>query len=61
MKYYEESYHEGEVFLLVTAEEKAACEKAEAFEVGNKVYDDGVYLVYVFESREALMACAAAR
>lgn len=61
MKYYEEGYHTGETFLLLTAEECAEYAKAPALKQGEKVYEDGCYTVYVFDSTEALMDCAVAR
>ena len=61
MKYYEEGYHTGETFLLLTAEECAEYAKAPALKQGEKVYEGGCYTVYVFDSTEALMDCAVAR
>lgn len=61
MKYYEEGYHTGETFLLLTAEECAEYAKAPALKQGEKVYEDGCYTVYVFDSTEDLMDCAVAR
>ena len=40
MKYYEEGYHTGETFLLLTAEECAEYAKAPALKQGEKVYED---------------------
>ena len=61
MKYYEEGYHTGETFLLLTSEECAEYASAPALKQGNKVYEDGSYTVYVFDSTEDLMDCAVAR
>ena len=61
MKYYEEGYHAGETFLLLTAEECAEYAEAPALNQGEKVYEDGSYTVYVFDSTEDLMDCAVAR
>ena len=61
MKYYEEGYHAGETFLLLTAEECAEYAEAPALKQGEKVYEDGSYTVYVFDSTEELMNCAVAR
>ena len=61
MKYYEEGYHAGETFLLLTAEECAEYAEAPALNQGEKVYEDGSYTVYVFDSTEELMNCAVAR
>ena len=61
MKYYEEGYHAGETFLLLTAEECAEYAEAPALKQGEKIYEDGSYTVYVFDSTENLMNCAVAR
>ena len=61
MKYYEEGYHTGETFLLLTSEECAEYAEAPALKQGEKVYEDGIYTVYVFDSTEDLMDCAVAR
>lgn len=61
MKYYEEGYHAGETFLLLTAEECAEYAETPALKQGKKVYEDGSYTVYVFDSTENLMNCAVAR
>ena len=61
MRYYEEGYHQGETFLLLTAEQRAEYAEAEALQVGEVVYQDGDYTVYVYESVEELMSCAAQR
>lgn len=61
MKYYEEGYHTGETFLLLTSEECAEYASAPALKQGKKVYEDGSYTVYVFDSTEDLMDCAVAR
>ena len=61
MKYYEEGYHTGETFLLLTSEECAEYAEAPALKQGEKVYEDGIYTVYLFDSTEELMNCAVAR
>lgn len=61
MKYYEDGYHTGETFLLLTAEECAEYAETPALKQGEKVYEDGSYTVYVFDSTEELMNCAVAR
>lgn len=58
-KYYEEDYCSGKVFLLLPWEERLNWADAKALEIGEKVFDDGVYSVYVFDSVAALKACAA--
>lgn len=58
MQYYEEGYHTGETFLLLTTEEYAAYADAEAVRQGQLIYEDGSYLVFLYESTEALMDCA---
>lgn len=60
-KYYDESYHDGEVFLLVPMEEVLAYPDAEAFQKGTMVFNNGVYEIFVFENRAALFSCAAER
>lgn len=62
MKYYEETYREGEeVFLLLTRGEEAEAAGEKALQTGVKVYEDEYYAVYVYESRQALKACAKTR
>lgn len=61
MKYYEEDYCDGEVFLLLTAEEEREYIDAAALQTGEKIYEDGCYAVYLFESVEELKTCAAER
>lgn len=61
MKYYEEDYCEGEVFLLLTAEEEREYADVPALQAGEKVYEDGCYSVYLFETVRALKDCAVQR
>ena len=61
MRYYEEGYHQGETFLLLTAEQTVEYAEAEALREGEIVYQDGDYTVFVYESVEELMSCAAQR
>lgn len=56
-KYYEENYHEGSVFLLVSWEEEVEWLESRTLQTGQEIYDDGGYSVYVFDSVEALKAC----
>ncbi len=56
MAYYEENYYEGEVFLLLTAEEAAKYQDAEALKQGRQIYEDGKYVVFVYEDVETLMS-----
>lgn len=58
MKYYGENYHEGEVFLLLTVEETAEYGNAKALQAGVPVYEDGHYMVFVYDSVADLMLCA---
>ena len=58
VKYYEEAYHQGEVFLLLTAEEAQAYEEARALQNGEKVYEDGKYVIFVYENAHELMSFA---
>lgn len=60
-KYYEEGYHEGETFLLLTAEEFAEFDRSNAVLQGDRVYDDGVYVVLAYESVEKLLNLAEVR
>lgn len=57
MKYYEEDYKAGEVFLLVTEEERGEWANCKALQTGEKVYGDNYYSVYVFDSIAELKAC----
>lgn len=57
-EYYGEDYHPGEVFLLLTAEEYLQYPEAEAVLKGRTVYEDGSYIVLLYDSRAALMNCA---
>lgn len=61
MRYYEEDYHKGEAFLLLTAGEAAEYAEAKALQKGDMVYADGSYTVYLYESVEELMSCARKR
>ncbi len=60
-KYYEEGYWDGEAFLLLTAEEERAYADAQALRAGEKVYEDGSYAVYLFDSVRELKDCGAKR
>ena len=59
MKYYEEGYHEGEVFLLLSAGEVAEFADAEAVLQGKVIYEDGNYTVFVYDSVDLLMSYGA--
>lgn len=61
MKYYEEDYWEGEVFLLLTAEEESTYEDVQALQTGEKIYEDDCYRVYLFDSVQQLQDCGAER
>lgn len=61
VKYYEEDYYGGEVFLLLTAGEESEYADAPSLQTGEKIYEDGSYAVYLFESVEELMDCAVER
>ena len=58
VRYYQEDYHQGEVFLLLTSQEAEQFTGTLAVQTGKCVYDDGYYVVLLYESREALMNCA---
>lgn len=54
MKYYERGYHQGEVFLLLTAEEMDQFQDAKALDRGEKIYDDGGFAVFVYGDADRL-------
>lgn len=57
MKYYEENYHTGRVFLLLTTEEASAYAGCRAVLIGEKVFEDDGYIVYAYENAEELLEC----
>lgn len=57
VRYYEPGYCEGEVFLLLTEEEESMFAGAPALREGERIYGDGSYAVYLFDSVETLMDC----
>ena len=61
VRYYQEGYHEGGTFLLLTAGEAAAFGETKAVTEGMNVYEDGNYVVLAYENVEALMDCAEER
>lgn len=61
VKYYEEGYHTGETFLLLTTAETIEFADSKAVKRGEIVYEDNYYTVYVYESVEALLACGSNR
>lgn len=58
MEYYDENYHSGEVFLLLSMEEYLQYQDAESIQKGELAYSDGVYIVLLYDSRAALMESA---
>ena len=54
MKYYEEGYHTGKTFLLLTAEEMVKFAEAEAVRSGEVVYEDEAYTVLHFDKVEEI-------
>ena len=60
-KYYQEDYHQGPVFLLLTTEEATEYGKAKVLRAGEKLYEDDHYVVYLYGSREELMSHAEER
>ena len=60
-KYYEDGYCEGKVFMLLTVEETEEYSDSEAIKNGEKVYDDGSYVVYTYSASEELMSYKAER
>lgn len=61
MKYYQEDYPEGKVFLLVTAAEETEFSGEKALLSGEKVYGDGSYSVYLYDSIQAFRESAKTR
>ena len=59
MKYYENGYATGEVFLLLSEEELCGAADAETVKNGRIAYEDDAYTVLVYDSAEALMRYAA--
>lgn len=55
MKYYEEGYAEGEVFLLISAEELIEWADCAVWQKGTVVYEDEYYTVFVYESAKQLL------
>ncbi len=56
VKYYEGNYREGEVFLLVSVDEKAQWAGCGAYNNGREAYIDGSYSVFLFDSLEELLS-----
>lgn len=61
VKYYEDGYHTGETFLLLTTAETVEFADSKAVERGEAVYEDEYYTVYVYENVEALLECGSGR
>ncbi len=57
MEYYEEGYHQGKVFLLLTASEAEEYADAEVLRAGGKVYEDGSYVVYEYQDAGTFLSC----
>jgi len=60
-QYYEENYHAGETFLLLTVEEYAEFAEADAVVNGKNIYEDDAYVVLVYDDVETLMSHAQVR
>lgn len=54
-KYYEEGYHQGKVFLLLTVEEYAEYSDAKALSEGNIIYEDDAYVVFIYDNVKTLI------
>jgi len=54
-KYYEEGYHTGKTFLLLTTEEAAKYADAEVVLKGKMIYEDDDYIVYHYDKVEELL------
>lgn len=61
MKYYENGYAEGEVFLLLDDEETAEAAGTRTLQNGRVVYESGAYTVLAYDSAEALLSLAEKR
>lgn len=61
MKYYQEGYYSGEIFLLLTAEEAVNYADAVPVQHGDVAYEDGKYVVLVYDNVEELMSYAEVR
>ena len=55
-KYYEEDYHTGKTFLLLTAEEAREHALSPAVLAGRIVFEDGNYTVYEYESAKEFLS-----
>lgn len=55
MKYYEENYHEGKTFILMTAEEYQTYSDYPVIKEGEKVYEDSAYIVLHYNSTEEVI------
>jgi hypothetical protein len=60
-KYYEEDYYQGKVFLLLTTGEYISYIEAEPVQKGEVIYQDGSYVVLVYDSTKELMGYAESR
>ena len=60
-RYYQEGYYKGEIFLLLTSEEAIEYAGAAPVQHGDTVYQDGAYVVLVYDSVEELMSYAEVR
>ena len=61
MKYYENGYAEGEVFLLLSGEETSEAAGTRTLQGGRVVYESGAYTVLVYDSQESLLSLAKSR
>lgn len=61
MRYYQEGYHQGETFLLLTTGEAAEFSETAAVKEGLRVYEDSFYTVFCYDSVEQLLECAESR
>lgn len=61
VRYYQEGYYQGEIFLLLTTEEAADYAEAVPVQHGDVVYQDGAYVVLVYDNVEELMSYAEVR
>ena len=53
--YYQEGYHQGKTFLLLTTEELVKYEDSDVVRIGEKIYEDNGYVVYHYDAVEDLL------
>ena len=56
MKYYEEGYHDGQVFMLLTVGEMVEFADSESVKCGEVIYEDANYTVLLYDDVATLMS-----